>query len=82
MCRNNAPCTLACSRNSPASTRVEKFRLGQEMIIFALDLAGARRARRAGNGVNEIRRLAERVAKRCFAGAGRSGDDKQNSVTA
>ena len=57
-----------------------KFRLGKEMIIFAVDFAGARRARRAGNGVDEVRRLAERVAKRRLAGAGWRGDNKQNSV--
>ena len=82
MSRNNAPCTFACSRNSPASTRVEKFLFGKEMIIFAFDFPGARRARRAGNGVNKVRRLAKRIAKRRLAGAGWRGNNKQNSVTA
>ena len=51
------------------------------MIIFAFDFARARRARRAGNRINKIRRLAKRVAEGGLAGAGWSGDDEQNSVT-
>ena len=57
----------------------EELRLGQEMIILAFDFAGARRPRRAGNGVNEIRRLAQRIAQRRLAGARWRGDDEQNS---
>ena len=48
----------------------QEIRLGKKVIIFALNFAGARRARRAGNGVNKIRRLAERVAKGRLARAG------------
>jgi hypothetical protein len=39
------------------------------MIILAFDLPGPRRPRRAGNGVDEVGRLAERVAQRCLPGA-------------
>ena len=48
----------------PGRDAREEIRLGQEMVIFALDLAGARRARRAGDRINKIGRLAERVAER------------------
>src|SRR5207248_8038620 len=57
----------------------QKILFGNELIIFALDFARARRARRAGNRVDEVRRLAKRVAERGLAGAGGRGDDEQNS---
>ena len=60
----------------------EKIRLGKKMIIFAIDLAGARRASRAGNGINEIGSLAERVTERRFPRAGWSRDDEKNAVAA
>ena len=60
----------------------EKIRSGKKVIIFAIDLAGARRASRAGDGVNEIGRLAESVTERRFPRAGWSGDDEKNAVAA
>jgi hypothetical protein len=38
--------------------------LGDKMIILAIDLAGARRPRGAGNGVNEVGRLAQGITER------------------
>ena len=81
-CRNTAPCTFACSKNSPALTRARKSDLGQKVIIFAIDFAGARRASCAGNGINEIRRLAECITERRFSRAGWSRDDEKNPVAA
>ena len=59
----------------------EKICLGKKLIIFAIDFAGARRARRAGDGINKFGRLAERVTERRFARAGWRGDDEKNSVS-
>ena len=76
-CRNNARAPWRARGIRPPPRARRKFGLGKKMIIFAVDLAGARRARGAGNRVNEIRRLAERVAEGRLAGAGRRGDDEQ-----
>ena len=56
-----------------------EIRLGQEMIILAFDFARPRRPRRAGDGVDKIRRLSQCIAERRFARARWCGDDKQNS---
>ena len=50
-----------------------------EMVILAVDLAGAGRAGRAGDGVEGVGRLPQRTANGRFAGAGRSGDDEENA---
>ena len=81
-CRNTFRARSACSRILRAFDARAKIGFGKKVIILAIDLAGARRASRAGNGVNEIGRLAERVTERRFARAGGSGDDEKNSVAA
>ena len=48
------------------------------MIILTFDFAGARRSRGAGNGVDEIGRLSQRIAQCRLAGARWRGDNKQN----
>jgi hypothetical protein len=58
-----------------------KVILGKKAVILALNLTGARRTGCAGNRINEIGSLAERIAQRRFPGAGWRGKDKQNSVT-
>ena len=76
-CRSNAR-ALSRAREIHRPRRVaRKSVLGEEVIIFAFDLAGARRARGARDGVNEIRRLPQRVAECRLARAGRRGDDEQ-----
>ena len=37
-----------------------KIRLGKKSIIFAVNFTGARRPRRAGNGINEVSGLSQR----------------------
>src|SRR5438067_8536709 len=59
----------------------EKIILGKEAVILALNLTGARGTGCAGNRINEIGSLAERIAQCRFPCAGWRGNDKQNSVT-
>jgi len=54
----------------------EKIIFGKKAIIFAVDLACARRTGGAGDGINEIGRLPKCVAQRGFTCARRGGDDK------
>ena len=81
MCRNDAPCTFACSRNSPARDSRAEICLGKELIILALNFAGTRRTRRAGNRINKVGRLANRFTQCRLARARWSGDNKKNSAT-
>jgi hypothetical protein len=57
-----------------------EFFLREEVVILAVDLAGARRPGGAGDGVNEIGRLAQGIAKRRLARSGWSGDDEENAA--
>jgi hypothetical protein len=53
----------------PGGNAGEKIGLGKEMIILAVNLAGARRTCRARDGINEVGRLAKRVTECRFPGA-------------
>ena len=54
----------------------EKILFGKKAVVFAVDLARARRTGGAGNGIDEIGGLAKGVAQRRFTGARWRGDDK------
>ena len=56
-----------------------EFLYAQKKVIFAVNLSGPWRAGGAGNGVNEILLVAERVDERCLASSGRGGDDEEDA---
>src|SRR5262245_6335790 len=59
---------------------VEELGLGDEVEVGAVHLAWARRPRRVGDGVEEVRHeLAHLVAQRCLPGARRSRDDDEGA---
>src|SRR5207237_9582918 len=54
----------------------KKIISGKKAVIFAVDLPRAWRTGGAGNGINEIGRLAKGVAQRRLTGARWRGDNK------
>ena len=47
----------------------DEIRFRHKLVIFTINLAGARRARGAGDGVNEFRGFTQGFHQRGFAGA-------------
>ena len=59
------------------AAHAQEFFLADEMIVLPVDLAGARLARRAGDGKRQVGIGFEKaVAQRRLAGPGRAGDDE------